>query len=144
MLRIKEYSIDKKRRDERVEKLDKHMPSRMLKYPNQDPSANEMLVKYTIWKDIKVYSTWFDPLEKDKQLFDEIIAGKVNIPRSPVTNHRLNVYLSIALEAEKRFKSIYVDTNEVRRQIEEKGFYDPPGVMFRFKGPLYVKIRKNK
>jgi hypothetical protein len=86
----------------------------MLKYPNKDPSANEMLVKYTIWKDIKVYSTWFDPFENDREIFEEIISGKVNIPRSPITNHKMNVYLSIALEAEKRFKNIYVDTNDIR------------------------------
>lgn len=141
---MKEYSIDKKRREEKIDRLNKNLPAKMLKYPNQDPSANEMLVKYTIWKDIKVYSTWFDSLENDKEIFDEIISGKFNIPRSPVTNHRLNVYLSIALEAEKRFKSVYVSTNDIRKQIEEKGYYDPPGVMFRFKGPLYIKIRKNK
>ena len=115
LLRKKEYKLDKKKREQRIKRLNSSLPSRMLKYPNQNPSANEMLVKYTIWKDIKVYSTLFGPLEDDKAMFDEIIQGKVNVPRTAITNHKLNVYLSIALEAERRLKTVYVDTNDIRR-----------------------------
>lgn len=107
--------MDKKRRLEKIEKLEKTTPGQMLKYPNVDPSANELLIKYTIWKDIKVFSTFFDRLEEKWELLEDIEVGKVQIPRTPLVNHKMNVYLSIALEAERRFKQTYVETNDVRK-----------------------------
>lgn len=111
----KEYRIDKERRDEKIGQLEKNTPGQMLKYPNFDPSVNEMLVKYTIWKDLKVYSCFFDRLEKNAELFEDMRDGLDKIPRSEVTNHSMNVYVSIAIEAERRFKKIYVNTDDIRK-----------------------------
>jgi hypothetical protein len=72
--------MDRKRRNEKIDKLEQGMPGQYLKYPNIDPSANEMLVKYTIWKDIKVFSTFFHEFEKKKETFSQIQEGIIPIP----------------------------------------------------------------
>lgn len=107
--------MDSKKRDQRIEKMEKTLPHRVLEYPDKDPSVNEMLVKYTIWKDIKVFSTFFNQLEKKKNVLEDMENGKVQIARTPVHDHKMNVYLSIALEAERVFKQTYVNTDEIRK-----------------------------
>ena len=82
---------------------------KMLKYPNKDPSANHMLVKYTIWKDIEVVSTFIERLQKNPELYADILAGKHEVPHTEIHNHRHNLYISIALEVERRLKKTYVE-----------------------------------
>lgn len=96
-------------RNARVEKLEKEF-HKMLKYPHKDPPASHMLVKYTIWKDIEVFSTFIDKINKTPELLGKIKQGKEQVPRSLIHNHQINVYISLALEVENRLKSIYVWT----------------------------------
>lgn len=48
----------------------------------------------------------------------------------------------MALEAERCLHSIYVNRNDVLKELKEKGRYDPPGVFFRYYGFNYFKIRE--
>jgi hypothetical protein len=69
--------MNNKRRNEKIEILEKNISGNVLRYPNKDPSANELLVKHTIWKDIQVSSCFFNRLEQEKELFEEMIDGKL-------------------------------------------------------------------
>jgi len=81
----------------------------MLKYPNKDPAANHMLTKYTIWKDIDVSTTFLSLLESNPELLKDIKNGNEQIPESQVHNQKMSVYVSIALEAERALKHVFVD-----------------------------------
>ena len=78
-------------------------------YPWKDPDASEMLMEYTIWPDIKVYSTFLEKINFNEDLKKDIKKGKIQVPRCQPTNMRLTTYISIALEAERVLKKVYVN-----------------------------------
>ena len=109
VLRKRYFDNDDMLRNEKIEILEKKI-KKMLKYPNKDPPANRMLVDYTIWKDIRVYCVFANRFLDFPDLVDDIIVGKVNMPRAELHRHKLNKYISIALEVEDRYKRIFVKT----------------------------------
>lgn len=91
----------------RLQKLKENLPKDLKKLPLQTPPADELLLEYTIWKDIKAYTTFrslFTPEMKKK-----IISGEMQVPRSQIDDHNITTYASIALEAERVLRNVYVD-----------------------------------
>lgn len=107
-LRDRGWQVEYDMRQGRIDKLEAELP-RMIKYPDSDVSANEMLTDYTIWQDIDVYSTFLNNIDRRPAFRKALINGEHGVPRSRITNHKTGLYISIALEAEKRMKSIFVD-----------------------------------
>jgi hypothetical protein len=114
----------------------------MKKYPLQDPSPTDMLLNYTIYPDIKLYSTFLYKL-KDPKFRDGVQTGKRQIPRNRLTYIQPNKYLTISLEAERVLKHVYIDIEKLVNILETKGHYEPPGIVMRYWGPIYFKIRGN-
>lgn len=82
---------------------------KMKAYPKKDPDAVEMLMEYTIWPEIKIYSTFLEKINYDPELKENIIKGKEQVPRCQIQNHRLTAFISVALEAERVLKHVYVN-----------------------------------
>lgn len=55
---------------------------------------------------------------------------------------RINTLLTITLEAERVFQNIMITKKDVKKIIQEKGSFEPPGVFFRYFGFIYVRIRR--
>lgn len=100
----REYNII----DTKVEKVLSELPRRMLKYPVIAPGSCDILLHYTIWKDIEVFSTFMNQLVVP-EFKDKIVKGEMQVPRSPVDCHQPNTLASIALEAERVLKKTYVN-----------------------------------
>ena len=81
----------------------------MLVYPDKDVSANEMLVDYTIWKDIDVYSTFLNNIDRRPGFKKSLLNGEYAFPRTRITNHKTSLSVSIALEVERRLKAVLID-----------------------------------
>lgn len=92
---------------EKVVKTLSKLPENLKKFPKETPPADELLLEYTIWKDIKAYTTFRSKMTPDFEA--KIESGEVQVPRSPIDNHLLTNYASIALEAERVLQKIYVD-----------------------------------
>ena len=50
--------------------------------------------------------------------------------------------MSLALEAERLLKNIYVSKKEVKEQLKKEGKYIAPTILFRFHGYIECKIRE--
>lgn len=126
----------------KVDKVYSEIPKKMKVYPKTAPSATEMLLDYTIYKDLRFYTTFLTKFTPE--LKASVEKGEVQVPRSPIEDHKTSDLVTLALEAERVLKNVYVDITQVKKEIETKGYYDPPGVFFRFNGSIYFKIRKSK
>jgi DnaJ domain len=131
------YIIQKK-----VDKVYSELPDKIKVYPKKAPSATDMLLDYTIYKDLRFYSTFLTKFTPE--LKSSVEKGEVQVPRSSIEDHKTSDLVTLALEAERVLKNIYVDITQVRKEIETKHYFDPPGVFFRFNGSIYFKIRKSK
>lgn len=76
----------------------------MKKYPRVNPDATSMLVDYTIWNDLKLYSIHPDYYYQHA----DTTLGRKYFKPSPIFNLRLNTKLNLALEAERVLKNVYV------------------------------------
>ena len=126
----------------KVDKVYSEFPKKMKVYPQRAPSATEMLLDYTIYKDVKFYTTFLTKFTPE--LKTAVEKGEAEVPRCPIEDHKTSDLVTLALEAERVLKNVFVDVTQVKKEIETKGFYDPPGVFFRFNGSIYFKIRKSK
>jgi hypothetical protein len=103
--KTKEVAITK-----HAEKLNKSLsklPENLKQFPKDPPPADELLLDYTIWKDIKTYTTFRSKMTPEFKV--KLGSGEVQVPRSPIDDHMLTVYASIALEAERVLRKVYVD-----------------------------------
>ena len=115
----------------------------MLAYPTgEDPDIFDQLIKYSIAPDIHLYevsSKYF----LNKEDFDEVQQLKTveNIPKYEMKEVKPNTLLSLSLEAERALQNVYIKVDDILEEIEEKGKYTPPKVMFKFKGYIMAEIR---
>lgn len=49
--------------------------------------------------------------------------------------------MSLALEAERLLKNIYISKKEIKEKLKTDGHYVPPTILFRFHGYIECKIR---
>ena len=106
-IRERGWEKEFKKRKARTDNLEAELDD-MLVYPKKDPSVNEMLVNYTIWKDIEVDCSWMHRIEKNTKLKNSIISGESKVPKTKVDNHKASLYISVALETERRLKNVFV------------------------------------
>ena len=76
----------------------------MKKYPKENPDALSMLIDYTIWTDLHLYSVshthFYQPIDGN--------LPKQHFKPSEISNTKLNTKLNLALEAERALKNVYV------------------------------------
>ena len=89
----------------KVDKVYSEIPEKILKYPKPAPQTFEMLMDYTIWKDIKVY---FLP-DLDLDSYVTVSKAKSEMPRCQIDNIRESEYITFALEAERAMSHVLID-----------------------------------
>ena len=70
----------------------------MKKYPRRNPNAISMLVDYTIWNDLKIYSvpyTYFHGEDSDLCRFSK------KFEKNRLFNCKINTMMTLALESER-------------------------------------------
>lgn len=133
---------DEERCNAKIEKLLNTLP-RMKVYPREPPTAVDMVLNWSIYPDLKIYSTFLNPIVKDPILKSDLAKGKIEVPRVPLHFIKPNTLLTVSLECERVLKHIYIDIEELKLQLKTKGHYEPPGIVFRYWGVIYFKIRNN-
>jgi len=107
-MRLKGWEQEKLIIKNKINKIYDELPSRMKKYPmHKAPPAMEILLDYTIWKDIKAYSTFLSKLTPEMK--KKIELGQMQVPRSQLDFHRVPSQASVALEAERVLKNVFID-----------------------------------
>ena len=101
----RQFAFDKHM--EKLQKLKSGLPSNLKKFPLETPPADDILLDYTIWKDIKAYTTFRSLITPEMK--KKIINGEMQVPRSQIDDHSITTYASIALEAERVLRNVYVE-----------------------------------
>lgn len=91
----------------KLQKLKESLPKNLKKFPLKTPPADDILLDYTIWKDIKAYTTFRSLLTPEMR--KKICSGEMQVPRSQIDDHSITNYATIALEAERVLKNVYVE-----------------------------------
>lgn len=106
-LREKELKKSKEKFDNTIEKFNKSY-GRMKKYTiSNEPKALDILIDYTIYPDINIYSVPSKCFYGEKLQSDEFILSN-EFEKQKLREIKLNTAISISLEAERCLKNIYV------------------------------------
>lgn len=81
--------------------------SLMKRYPRKNPNAITMLTDYTIWNDLVMFSVPFTYFHGDEE---ELTRSSTKFEKNRLHNLKINTMLTLALEAERVFKNIFVKT----------------------------------
>lgn len=116
----------------------------MKKYPEKRThvSGEELLVKYTLYPDLKLYevdSDVFFQYEQYQRLDTPKTVHKTQ--RFPLNQVKMGTKMTLALEAERVLKNTVVSKKLVRESIREDGHFRPPSVFFRYYGYIELRIR---
>ena len=57
---------------------------------------------------------------------------------------RPNTLITLSLEAERCLHNIYVSKEHLLEELNTKGYFECPGVFFRFYGFIFFKLRPKK
>jgi len=113
-LRKKAFIKEQQRYDEKLDKLLSQLPV-TKKYPLIEPSSTDMLLNYTIFPEIKIYSTFLHYYYDSPKLRDKVKKGSAQVPRTKLNYIKPNTLLTVSLEVERILQHIYIDVNTLKK-----------------------------
>lgn len=90
----------------KIDKIREELPAKILNHAKETPHAMDLLLDYTIWKDIKVYFSTSSNLKNESP---PAARRQLDLNRVRIDNVRLSEMITFAVEAERAFQHVFVD-----------------------------------